>query len=94
MIFGSSEMELLETRVRSLGDVAVVHVRWRITGQTRPDGSPAGQRHGIFCFVLQRQSDGGWLAVSAQNTDQVPDAETMVAGDGVLVPRNYLTAGR
>ena len=39
---------------------------------------------------VQRQGDDGWLAVSAQNTDRVPGAETMVADGDSLTPRDYL----
>lgn len=90
VMFGKSTMRLVETRVRDLGEVAVVHAHWAMTGQTTPDGGTADGREGIFTFVVERQGDDGWLAVSAQNTDRVPGAETMVAeGDG-LTPRDYL----
>ncbi|MCH8559197.1 MULTISPECIES: hypothetical protein [unclassified Nesterenkonia] len=45
----------------------------------------SGTRQGVISFTFQRQpgtaedDDGAWLAVSAQNTDRVPGAETMTA---------------
>ena len=75
-------------KVRDLGGVAVVHARIALTGQRAPDGSRAGARTTILTFVLHR-AEGGWQAVSAQNTDVVPGAETMVAGADGLAPRDY-----
>lgn len=79
-IFGASTMRLRGVRTRLLGvhdDVAVVHAEWRITDQTGPAGQQVGERSGIFVFVLQREDDGRWRAVAAQNTDRVPGADTL-----------------
>ncbi|WP_308915941.1 SgcJ/EcaC family oxidoreductase [Jannaschia sp. LMIT008] len=75
-------------KVRDLGDVAVIHARMALTGQRLPDGGRAGARTTILSFVLERTS-GGWQAVSAQNTDVVPGAETRVAQDDRLSPGDY-----
>jgi uncharacterized protein (TIGR02246 family) len=56
-------------------DHAVVHCRFHLTGQIAPDGSPAGDRSTILIFVLE-QTDDGWRAIAAQNTDVVPGMET------------------
>lgn len=81
-IFGASTMTVQDARTRLLGtDVAVVHVPWRITGQVDPHGCPAGDRDGIFVFVLHRQSTG-WQAVAAQNTDRVQGADSLTADAG------------
>ncbi|TDS82954.1 uncharacterized protein (TIGR02246 family) [Nesterenkonia aurantiaca] len=97
-IFGGSQMQLDQVRVRDLGEsVAVVHALWTLTGQTpapreAPDTSP-GPRQGVISFTLQRQApengDGNWLAVSAQNTDRVPGAETLRASGESLEPTAY-----
>lgn len=64
------------TTTRRLGpDHAVVHCRFRLSGQLAPDGTTAGERSTILMFVLQRTADG-WQAVAAQNTDVVPGKET------------------
>ncbi len=76
------------TETRLLGrDVAVVRCRFTLSGQIAPDGSTAGDRQTILTFVLQR-GPGGWLAVSAQNTDVVPGKETH-ANSGTLRAVDY-----
>ena len=72
----------VDARTRLLGtDVAMVHVPWRITGQVDPHGCSAGDRDGIFVFVLHRQSTG-WRAVAAQDTDRVQGADSLTAAAG------------
>ncbi|MER5766067.1 hypothetical protein, partial [Streptomyces sp. NPDC002082] len=51
--------------------------------------SAASRSAGVLSFTLARQNDGHWLAVSAQNTDRVPGAQTHLATNGTLVPENY-----
>lgn len=77
-IFKGSTMRLLETRVRTLGDVAIVQARWELTGQRAPDGSSGGRRRGVLMLVARRAGDG-WEAVAAQNTDRIPGSETVLA---------------
>lgn len=90
VMFGSSEMALERTKVRLLGsDSAVVLAVWRMTGQVSPDGAQVGDRAGMFTFVVERR-DGGWLAVSAQNTDRIDGAETLVAAGRTLTPTSYV----
>ncbi|RIK09328.1 MAG: DUF4440 domain-containing protein [Acidobacteria bacterium] len=82
-IFGASTMTVRAPRTRRLGpSAAVVHVAWTITGQLHPDGSVAGERSGVFVFVLQRREDGRWLVVAAQNTDRVPGADSLTTDPG------------
>ena len=69
-------------------DVATVHGRWELKGQTAPDGLPADVRLGIMTFVAQRGANG-WHITSAQNTDIAPGAETQVARAGRLAPISY-----
>lgn len=98
-IFDGSQMHLEKVRVRELGErTAVVHALWTLTGQNPPpeeDSAAApAPRQGVISFTVQRQSgtpddDGGWLAVSAQNTDRVPGAETLTASDESLQPTAY-----
>lgn len=76
--FAETTLRPGRTEVRYLGDdVTVVRCRLTVTGQTAPDGTTAGPRQTILTAVLQRQP-GGWLAVSAQNTDVIPGKETHV----------------
>lgn len=88
--FRASRLTLGRTKLRRIGpDAAVVHARMILTGQIAPDGSEAGRRTGILSFVMARQEDGGWLCVSAQNTDIVPGRETFVRQGDDLVPKDY-----
>ena len=87
--FSDTRLTLGRVNLRRLGDShAVVHARFRLTGQKRPDGQPAGDRSAILSFVLVR-GENGWRAVSAQNTDIVPGAETLRAGPEGLTPEDY-----
>ena len=102
-IFNGSQMQLEEVRVRQLGeDVAVVHGLWTLTGQNPAPGesssSDPGRRQGVISFTVQKQrgganNDAGWLAVSAQNTDRVPGAETLSAEGESLRPKAYQDLG-
>ena len=81
-IFNRSTLRLGITRVKRLSDdVAVVHARMHLEGQTSVDGvvSP-GARTNIFSFVVHRTPEG-WRCASAHNTDVVPHAETNVIDD-------------
>lgn len=49
----------------------------------------SGERRGILTFVVHRQGDGTWRAVAAQNTDIVPGAQTLMAGEAGLHPVRY-----
>lgn len=90
-IFPESTLVLGRVAVKRLReDVAVVHARMRLTGQTPVAGiEAAGPRMNLFSFVVHR-GEGGWRCASAHNTDVVPGAETNVAGaDGRLRPVAY-----
>ena len=84
--------------VRVIGDdAATVHGLWQLDGQARPpdkasapsdNHSPPGRRRGILLIVAERRPDG-WYAVTAQNTDIIPGAETITAEGSKRVPRSY-----
>lgn len=86
-MFPSVSMTFEDTSVCSLGpEVAVVRARLRMTGQV----GATGARRGMLMFVCQRQDDGGWLAVSGQNTDIIDGAQTLLPGaDGIVRPARY-----
>jgi uncharacterized protein (TIGR02246 family) len=89
-MFPRTLMTLNKVTTRELGpDAAVVHMAWTLSGQISPSGETAGDRSGVLSFTLSRQADGHWLAVSAQNTDRVPGAQTYVAAGGILTAENY-----
>ncbi len=66
--FRSSKRETLEAHVRFLApDVAMVHSRFRVSGDITEDGA-AVAREGVGIRVVQRK-DGRWWTVAVQNTD-------------------------
>lgn len=78
-IFSASTLHLLRVKVKSLtADIAVVHAKVRLDGQTAAPGvvQPA-TRNAILSFVVHRVADR-WSCASAQNTDIVPKTETNV----------------
>ncbi|MEM7642999.1 MAG: SgcJ/EcaC family oxidoreductase [Pseudomonadota bacterium] len=86
--FAKTRLAAGRVKVRDLGDVAVVHARMGLSGQTAPDGRTAAARTTILNFVLHRR-EGDWICVSAQNTDVTPGAETQLAENGTLSPKDY-----
>lgn len=103
-IFNGSEMRLETVTVRELGEsVAVVHALWTLTGQSPAPGddpgAALGTRQGVISFTVEHlpgtseTEDGGWLAVSAQNTDRVPGAETLTVDGESLRPAAYQDPG-
>jgi uncharacterized protein (TIGR02246 family) len=87
--FKDTVLTLQEAKVRQLGETtAIVHVRWRLEGQSAPDGSEAQLREAIMIMVAERRGDT-WCVVAAQNTDVVPGSETNIAGSDGLKPVSY-----
>ena len=90
-IFPDSTLELVRVKVKRLrADVAVVHARMRLTGQTSVAGVEAPRpRTNVFTFVVHRTA-GGWRCAAAHNTDVVPGVETNVVDEsGRLRPVDY-----
>lgn len=87
--FARSRLICGKTAVRPLGrDAAVVHQRLILAGQITPDGAPTGRRATILCAVLERH-EKGWIAVAAQNTEVIANAETFLSGASGPRPENY-----
>lgn len=77
-MFPDSKMTMAKPHVRHIGnEAAVVQCQWHMVGQISPIGVPAGEREGVFTFVLERRT-GGWITVAAQNTDIQPGAQTHI----------------
>ncbi|WP_292059948.1 MULTISPECIES: SgcJ/EcaC family oxidoreductase [unclassified Brevundimonas] len=90
-IFGGSVLRVMKVKVKALGEnVAVVHARIRLEGQSGvAQVDQPGVRNTIFSFVVHR-GDDGWRCASAHNTDIVPHMETnMVAPDGRFTAVSY-----
>ncbi|RFC63847.1 SgcJ/EcaC family oxidoreductase [Mesorhizobium denitrificans] len=90
-IFTDSTLRVTKVRVKSLtDDIAVVHARVRLEGQTgAAQVDRPGVRNTIFSFVVHRRA-GVWSCASAHNTDIVPHMETnLVEPDGTFRPVSY-----
>lgn len=90
-IFPDSTLKLLRVTVKRLrDDVAVVHARMRLTGQSPAGDVDAPQtRTNVFSFVVHH-TPAGWRCAAAQNTDVVPGAETnLIDARGELRPADY-----
>ena len=67
-----SHLVATETAVHLLRpDVAVLHMRWQLTGDTGINGVTLPTRKGIMSLVIVR-ADRIWQIASAQNTDSIP----------------------
>ena len=94
-IFDRSTLEVARVKVKPLGDdVAVVHARMRLAGQTPVAGVERPRpRTTVFTFVARR-TPGGWSCAAAQNTDVVPGMETNVVDEaGRLHAADYREPG-
>jgi uncharacterized protein (TIGR02246 family) len=66
--FRASHRETLEMHVRMLAaDAAMVHSRFRVSGDVEEDGKPVA-REGVGIRVV-RKLGGAWRTVAVQNTD-------------------------
>lgn len=87
--FKQSTLSARRIEVRRLGDdVAVVHVRWRLTGQLDKDGAELDDRFAVMMFVAEYR-DKAWMVVAAHNTDIIPGSETYVAKGQVREATDY-----
>lgn len=78
VIFQDSKMEVLKVKIKMLSEeIAVVHARIKIVGQTSNQDLKAKSRETMFLFVAQKQ-DGFWKCVSAQNTDIIEGKQTNI----------------
>lgn len=78
VIFKNSHLEVITVKEKILSDdVAVVHTRVRVSGQTKKETIESGTRETMFLFVL-RKSGGQWLCESAQNTDIIFGKQTNI----------------
>jgi uncharacterized protein (TIGR02246 family) len=70
-VFRESVLTIGEVTIRFLQpDLAVVHVRWTMTGARTPQGIPTPQQ-GIQTQIVRQ--DGRWLIASFQNTNSIPE---------------------
>lgn len=90
VIFKDTDLEIRESRVKYVReDVAVVHVRLRLVGQTSFHGQRAYPRQTIFSFFVHKKEQE-WRCTAAHNTDIVPGKETHLADEaGKVSPVDY-----
>lgn len=89
VIFKDSDLKVTKTTVKYLSDdIAVVHARMKLKGQTPVDDKSAGFRFTIFTFVVHKTAEG-WSCAAAQNTDIVPGKETNLLEGGNLKAVDY-----
>ncbi len=87
--FKQSNLSARRVEVRLLGDsVAIIHVRWRLTGQLDRDGTSLDERFAVMTFVTEYR-DALWTVVAAHNTDIIPNSETYVAKGDLRQATNY-----
>lgn len=92
--FRDSTMSVRRTKVRELAEgLAVVHARWRLTGQLATSGGEADIRWGVMVFVVERRG-AEWIAVTAHNTDIVPGSESIAAEGRARHAVSYRNSGR
>ncbi len=71
-MFKNSTMRIISTDVRFIRpDLALAHVKWKISGDFNPDGTRREPRTGIFTQVLLR-ARGQWRIFASQNTNEAP----------------------
>ena len=79
VIFKGATLKITQLKTRWLSnDIALVHTRMRLIGQTPFD--PAEQtagRSNILLFVCKRQNDN-WMCETVQNTEIISGEETFI----------------
>ena len=86
-VFKESTLYIANVHIRLLTPaVAVVHVRWTMTGARTPAGLPVPQQ-GIQTHLLQKK-DGQWVIAAFQNTLSVPE---MPFPKGPVAPQSTST---
>lgn len=78
MIFQNSHLDVLNVKKKVLADnIAIIHARIRVLGQTENQVKKVGKRETIFLFVMKNHGDH-WLCESAQNTDIIFGMQTNI----------------
>jgi uncharacterized protein (TIGR02246 family) len=73
-VFAQSVLQIDDVAVRFItSDIAIVHVRWSMTGAISPDGSGGNvPKNGIQTQTVYR-APAGWQIASFQNTHVLPE---------------------
>ena len=92
VIFPSSHLNVTKVKEKKItSEISLIHARMHLKGQSKHDTSNEApeDRYTLFSFVILKQRDGSWKAISAHNTDIVPGAETNVVRGGQIKPTDY-----
>ena len=74
-VFRNSTLRFRQADVRFLSpDIAIVHLRWTMSGARMPPGLPE-PREGLQTLTVQKVS-GKWLIAALQNTNYMPRPAT------------------
>jgi uncharacterized protein (TIGR02246 family) len=86
-LFKRSTLTATGTTIRFVGsDLALTHVKWRLTGEIDLDGTPMKPRRGIFTQALVK-SKGRWWILASHNTNRQRPRGTPVSR--LLKPRKW-----
>ena len=66
---GSIFTPLQVSRQRLAENIALVHIKWNITGDHALDGTTRPPRDGVMSWLMLRDGDGRWRIRSAHNTN-------------------------
>ena len=81
-IFKDSRLRATDVRVKRLSEeIAVVHARMTLTGQTSVGEITAPRSRSNVMSLVVHQTPVGWRCASAHNTDVVPGSETNIIDD-------------
>ncbi len=89
VIFPESHFEVIKVKVKMIADdIAVIHARIRVSGQSKKEVEHAGDRDTMFLFVAKKEQDQ-WLCISAQNTDITGEQTNIRDESGELKSVSY-----
>jgi len=90
VIFPESHLEVIKVKKKIPSEnVAIIHARIRVTGQTEHQVDKARKRETMFIFVMKK-TDEEWLCESAQNTDIIFGKQTNIRDEkGALKSVSY-----
>lgn len=72
-VFAQSALKIEDVKTRFLNpDLAVVHLRWSMTGARGPSGGAPPPQQGIQTQVVQK-SGAKWTIAAFQNTNTIPE---------------------
>src|SRR5699024_2576925 len=76
VIFKNSKLEVLKVKVKNISsEIAVVHARIRVTGQTKKEVEKDDVRETMFVFIA-RKTKGKWKSEYTKNNDIIFSKQT------------------